>query len=101
MKFGRKESGLGNKTFLNQIYEFDSFLLDPKRRRLFRSGEVVPLTAKLFDILLLLVSNNGEVVTKEELMKEIWQEQFVEDNNLTVSISAIRKALGVRYGERR
>jgi len=101
MEFGRKESGLENKTFLNQIYEFESFLLDPKRRRLFRNGKVVPLTAKLFDILLLLVSNNGEVVTKEELMKEIWQEQFVADNNLTVSISAIRKALGVKYGERK
>jgi DNA-binding winged helix-turn-helix (wHTH) protein/tetratricopeptide (TPR) repeat protein len=101
MEFGRKEIGLGNKAFLNRIYEFDSFLLDPKRRRLFRNGEVVPLTAKLFDILLLLVSNDGEVVTKEELMKEIWQEQFVEDNNLTVSISAIRKALGVRHGERK
>ena len=81
-------------------YEFGPFRLDPAARRLLRDGVPVPLTAKLFDILLLLVRSRGEVVTKETLMREIWSDSFVEENNLTVSISSLRKSLGERYRER-
>jgi DNA-binding winged helix-turn-helix (wHTH) protein len=56
-------------------------------------GQVVPLSAKLFDILLLLVRNSGILVTKGTLMKIIWSKTAVEENNLTVSISQIRKVL--------
>lgn len=83
------------------VYEFGPFRLDAAERRLLCDGLPVPLTAKLFDILLLLVRNGGKVVTKETLMNEIWPDSFVEENNLTVGISSLRKVLGERYRERR
>lgn len=83
------------------VYEFGPFSLETAERRLLRDGRPVPMTARLFDILLLLVRNGGRVVTKETLMSEIWSDSFVEENNLTVSISSLRKILGERYGERK
>ncbi|HEX8139766.1 MAG TPA: winged helix-turn-helix domain-containing protein [Pyrinomonadaceae bacterium] len=77
-----------------KVYRFGPFRLDAQARRLFRNEEVVPLTAKLFDILLLLVERSGQLVTKEDLMRHIWRGLFVEANNLTVSMSALRRALG-------
>jgi TolB-like protein/Tfp pilus assembly protein PilF len=82
------------------VYEFGPFRLDAGERRLLRDGRPVPLTAKLFDILLLLVRNGGKIVTKETLMREVWSDSFVEENNLTVSISSLRRTLGERYRER-
>lgn len=86
------------------IYRFGPFSLNVVERQLLREGHPVQLTAKLFDILLLLVQNNGHLLSKEVLMDKIWQDSFVEHNNLTVSISALRKALGegqqgIRYIE--
>jgi TolB-like protein/Flp pilus assembly protein TadD len=101
MEASKVQAVLCNQRQLEQVYKFGPFLLDTAVRRLFLDGQVVPLTAKLFDILLLLVQRSGHVVTKDELMKEIWPGQFVEENNLTVSMSALRKALGERYGERK
>lgn len=83
------------------IYEFGAFHLDAARRRLFREGRPVRLTAKAFDVLLLLVRNVGEVVEKETFMRAIWFDSFVEESNLTVSISVLRKALGDSHGEHR
>jgi len=80
-------------------YEFGSFRLNVAERRLLRDDKAVLLTPKLFDILLLLVRERGAVVTKDTLMKEIWPGTFVEENNLTVSVSALRKALGERPRE--
>ncbi|HKR01346.1 MAG TPA: winged helix-turn-helix domain-containing protein [Pyrinomonadaceae bacterium] len=77
-----------------EAYEFDSFRMDVVSRRLLSDDQVVKLPTKDFDILLLLVSSNGRVVTKEELMGHVWPDQFVEENNLTVRISALRKLLG-------
>ena len=74
--------------------KFDDFELDLSRRRIYRGGDPVPLFAKAFDILEVLVSRNGEVVTKRELMDAVWPDQYVEEANLTVQVSAIRKALG-------
>jgi DNA-binding winged helix-turn-helix (wHTH) protein/tetratricopeptide (TPR) repeat protein len=81
-----------------QIYEFGPFNLETVERRLLRDGQVVPLTAKLFDILLLLVQKRGQLVKKEELMNSIWPDSFVEEHNLAVHISALRKALGQSRG---
>lgn len=75
-------------------YEFGPFRLELTERQLLRDGQALLLTAKLFDILLLLVRESGKVVTKESLMNEIWPDSFVEENNLTVSISTLRKTLG-------
>jgi DNA-binding winged helix-turn-helix (wHTH) protein/Tol biopolymer transport system component len=74
--------------------EFDEFRLDPAERTLRRNGEVVPLTSKVFDTLLLLVGRAGRLATKDYLMKELWPDSFVEEVNLTQNISVLRKALG-------
>lgn len=83
------------------IYEFGPFLMDSSVRRLFVGGRPVHLTSKLFDLLLVLVCNSGRVMTKEELMEKVWPDQLVEESNLTVSMSALRKALGERYKDRK
>lgn len=77
-----------------RVYEFEHYRLDALERRLLRGGLPVPLTSKVFDLLLTLVQNSGHLMMKEELMRQLWDEQFVEDNNLTVRISMLRKALG-------
>ena len=76
-----------------RLFEFGPFRVDPVERVLLREGESVALTSKLFDILLLLVENNGHVVHKERLMKEVWPDTFVEEANLTQNVSVLRKAL--------
>ena len=74
-------------------YAFGPFVLDPRERRLLRDGEVVPLTVKAFDLLQVLVENQGHLLAKEELLRRVWPDAVVEENNLTVTISALRKAL--------
>jgi TolB-like protein len=86
---------------LEQIYEFGQFRLNCNERCLSRDGKCMPLTAQVFDILLLLVQRRGQVVTKDELMSVIWPDSFVEENNLTVRISALRKTLSEGEGGRR
>jgi DNA-binding winged helix-turn-helix (wHTH) protein len=77
----------------NRFYEFGHFSIDEAERVLLRAGEPLPLTAKVFDILLLLIENRGHVVEKDRLMKEIWPNAFVEEGNLTQNISVLRKVL--------
>lgn len=74
-------------------YEFGPFRLNSVERILLRDGEVVPLTPKQFDILLVLVESRGHVVEKERLMREVWPDAAVEEGNLTTNISMLRKAL--------
>lgn len=76
------------------IYEFGRFRVNIAERLLLRDGEVVPLTPKVFDILLTLIENSGQVVSKDGLMKRVWPDSFVEEGNLTQNISLLRKALG-------
>jgi len=76
-----------------RFYDFDVFRVDVSRRLLMRQCEPVPLTPKAFDILLVLVRNRGRVVEKDELMKLVWPDTVVEENNLTRNISTLRKAL--------
>jgi len=78
----------------NRFYEFGSFRIDTRERLLFRNGELIPLPPKVYDTLLALVENSGHTIAKEELMKTVWPDSFVEDANLSVNISALRKALG-------
>ena len=82
----------------NRSFEFGRFRMNVAERVLLRDGEVVPLTPKVFDILLTLVENRGQVVSKEELMKRVWPDTFVEEGNLTQNISLLRKALGETPG---
>jgi DNA-binding winged helix-turn-helix (wHTH) protein len=76
------------------LYAFGPFLLDTRERRLLRDGEVVPRTLKAFELLQVLVENQGHLLQKEELLRRVWPDAIVEENNLTVTISALRKALG-------
>ena len=77
-------------------YEFADFRLDVRERTLARrvGGERVALPDKAFDTLCVLVRNAGKLVEKEELLKSVWADAFVEENNLNKSIHAIRRALG-------
>src|SRR5258705_6901704 len=77
-----------------QVYGFDDFRLDVANRELLRDGRPVALPAKAFDMLVVLVENGGRLVGKDELFNRVWPDQIVEESNLAVHVSAIRKALG-------
>jgi TolB-like protein/tetratricopeptide (TPR) repeat protein len=80
---------------------FGPFRLDVERRLLFRDGAPVPLRSRGADILCALVAASGKVVTKEELMAEVWPRLNVGDNTVQVHVSALRKALGEDVGGQR
>jgi len=82
-------------------YEFGGFRMEVGRRVLLREGNPVPLTPKVFDTLLYLVRRKGELVEKDDLMKAIWPDTVVEENNLNQNISALRRALGEGRGDSR
>lgn len=82
-------------------YEFGEFRVDIGRRILLQAANTIALTPRQFDTLLYLVEHCDRVITKEELMKAIWSDAFVEENNLNQSVSAIRRALGERRGDNR
>ncbi|HYU99476.1 MAG TPA: winged helix-turn-helix domain-containing protein [Pyrinomonadaceae bacterium] len=75
------------------VYYFGSFCLNQAERLLLRHGSPIPLTPKVFDVLLVLVQNSGCLVTKDKLLKEVWPDTFVEEANLSVNIASLRKAL--------
>ncbi len=87
----------GGKDF----YDFGPFRADAVRRLLFRDGKTVALTSKAFDTLEVLIRNRDRVVPKEQLLKEIWPNSFVEESNLTQNVSMLRKALCDLPGEHR
>lgn len=76
------------------LYEFGAFCVDAGERLLRRDGEVIALTPKAFDLLLALVERSGRVVEKDELMRLVWPDSFVEEGNLTRNIFTLRQALG-------
>jgi TolB-like protein/Flp pilus assembly protein TadD len=82
------------RTKREHYYVFGPFRLEPEECRLQRDGLLVPLTPKAFAMLLALVRNSGSLVEKESLMQELWPDAFVEEANLTFTMSVIRKALG-------
>ncbi len=83
------------------IYEFGPFRVDVLRRLLLREGKQVRLPAKAFEILLVLLEGKGRLIEKDELMRKVWHDAVVEENNLTVNISALRKSLTESPGEHR
>lgn len=80
---------------------FAGFELDAERRQLRREGKNIQLKAKAFDVLVFLAENAGRVVAKDEILKAVWEDQFVEEANLAVQISALRKALNDKKDEPR
>src|SRR5262245_39588903 len=85
----------------HQILEFDEFQLDPIRRQLLREGEVVPLYSKAFDVLWLLVRSNGRDLGRDEILESVWPGQILEESNLSVTIAAVRRALGEKAAQPR
>lgn len=77
-----------------RLYEFGPFRLDPTERTLLRGDETVPLTPKAFDTLYLLVRNSGHVLKKDEMIRALWPDTFVEEGSLSNNIFLLRKGLG-------
>lgn len=75
------------------VFEIGALRLDPSERVLMREGSIVALTPKVFETLLALVENEGHVVDKEELLKRVWPDTFVEEANLAKNVSVLRKVL--------
>src|SRR6187551_669455 len=75
------------------MYEFGKFVLDPNERVLFADGDPIQLTDKVFETLLLLVQQNGRLLTKNEMIETLWEGSFVEESNLAKNVSRLRKIL--------
>jgi TolB-like protein/DNA-binding winged helix-turn-helix (wHTH) protein/Flp pilus assembly protein TadD len=80
------------------LYEFGPFRLNAAERTLVRGVEVVPLGPKVFDTLLLLVESGGHLLGKDELLKRLWPDNFVEESSLSQNIFLLRKAMGESTG---
>lgn len=76
------------------VFRFGPFELNVREHRLLRDGDVIPLRGKVFDTLRVLVENAGSLVSKEDLLRALWPDAAVEENNLNHNISILRKALG-------
>src|SRR5687767_5207006 len=77
-----------------ETYLFGPFTLHRQERTLLRDGQLIPLRPKDFEMLLVLVTNSGRVVEKDELMRQVWPNTFVEEANLSHHVFTLRKALG-------
>src|SRR5580765_6570199 len=77
----------------SSLYAFGEFRVDAQNRTVWRREEPVALTPKAFEVLLLLIEHSGQVVSKDELMKTVWPDSFVEESNLTQTVFMLRKAL--------
>jgi DNA-binding winged helix-turn-helix (wHTH) protein len=80
------------------LYEFDCFRVDPVQRVLTRGDQLIPLTPKAFELLLALVESEGRLVEKDELLKRVWPDTFVEEGSLAQNISVLRKTLSETGG---
>jgi DNA-binding winged helix-turn-helix (wHTH) protein/TolB-like protein/Flp pilus assembly protein TadD len=75
-------------------YAFGDFVIDPADRTCVRGGVGLPITGKVFDVLLVFVTSPGRLLTKDELMERVWSDEFVEEGNLARNVSTLRKILG-------
>lgn len=76
------------------LYEFGPFVLNAGERILLKGSSPVPLAPKAFEMLVVLIQNSGRLISKDELIKAVWPDTVVEEGNLSLNISLIRKALG-------
>jgi adenylate cyclase len=86
---------------MSKFYKFSEFLLDPQSLAFYRQSVPVQLSSRAFHILEYLIERRGAVVEKEEILNRVWQDSFVEEANLAVHISALRRVLGEKKGESR
>lgn len=82
-----------------EIFEFGSYRLQPTERLLLRDGEPVPLTSRFFDLLVVLVENSGTLLERDHLLRTLWPDSFIEENNLTANVSNLRKLLAEDGGQ--
>src|SRR5580693_1920150 len=81
------------------IFRFGEFQVDALARTLRREEEIVTLGGRAFDVLLYLVQNPGKVLTRDELLKNVWSDTFVDENSLAQSISVLRRAIDEKPGQ--
>jgi DNA-binding winged helix-turn-helix (wHTH) protein/TolB-like protein len=86
-------------TPVRQLYEFGPFQLDPPERLLLCDAQPVPMPPRAFDLLVFLVERRGHLIEKDELLREVWHGSFVEEGNLSVTVSVLRKALNDDRGQ--
>ena len=92
--FSDKISDTVKQPQTQEFYSFGAFRMDVKKHRLWRGEELIALTPKEFELLLMLVEHAGRIVEKDDLHAQIWKDTFVEDGTLTRNISWLRKKLG-------
>ncbi|MDX2182078.1 MAG: alpha/beta fold hydrolase [Bryobacteraceae bacterium] len=90
----RRSTGQQRAAKRSIVYSFGPFRLNPVERQLIRNGRPVAITPKALELLTLLVENQGHVLSKDELMKRVWADAFVEESNLVQNISVLRRLLG-------
>src|SRR5438445_508644 len=81
---------------LSPSLKFGPYRLDRDQRLLFRGSEIIPLAPRLYDTLLALVESGGRVIDKDDLLRRIWQDAYVEEGSLTRNVSTLRRVLGER-----
>ena len=79
---------------MSDLYKFGDFQINPVKRQLLRNDAPIPVSGRALDLLLVLIEARDQIVTKDELMQRVWSDAIVEENNLTVAMSGLRKALG-------
>jgi DNA-binding winged helix-turn-helix (wHTH) protein/Flp pilus assembly protein TadD len=84
-----------------KVYQIAEYVLDTQTRRFFHKNKLIELSSRAFDILSHLIQKRGEIVDKDELLQVVWMDSFVEENNLAVHISALRRILNEKRGESR
>src|SRR5215831_3912348 len=93
LRFGERNALSACMLNKRRIYEFDDFRVDTGQFLLTRAGHVQPITPTVFRILLILLQRAGEIVPKEDLIKYVWPDSYVEEGNLNRNVSTLRKAL--------
>src|ERR1700674_3484630 len=83
------------------VLQFGQYRIDREQRLLTKGSDVIPLAPKVFDTLLVLVESGGRILEKENLLKKVWPDTFVEEGSLARNISTLRKALGENPDDQR
>ena len=81
---------------IQRLYEFDKFRVDLSQKCLWRDAELISITPKAFDTLVVLIENRGNLVDKDTLLNKVWAETFVEESTLAQNISTLRKILALQ-----
>jgi TolB-like protein/Flp pilus assembly protein TadD len=84
------------KSESGRLFHFGDFVFDSDGRFLNQNGNIIKLTSKSFELLQLLLENHGEIVSRDEILEKVWEDEFVEDSNVNVQIAILRKILGTR-----